>query len=501
MLQSLTPEHQIQTAGAGPATGWTEYLDRIGRAARGIVNGRPVQDGFLAFPRALPEYRPDYLGDVVSAAMLDELGRRPIDANDWKRWRPSIEALIAQVLDWPQGDRVRATALTAAKHGLGVDFRHGDNASDDGLAELTLDIRALQQEAFGVSRPTAVQLSDGGRHLGVVFLTGYEDAAGVSSAQAVMDQAGDLPLRALLRCCIGRSRFWTATVSDALSRLHRRSLGELASHRDSEIRAVLSAGIRACLEQQLRRPTAPALTYEAQRRGSPSLPILMYHRVADDGDPGLARYRVTPAQFEQQMGWLKQNGFTPLSLDSLKSTGRGDNELPHRSVLITFDDGYQDFYDHAWPVLRKLDFPSVMFVVAGKVGDRSDWDQALGRSEPLMSWSQLAEISAGGVTIGSHSLMHRRFSRLDIRESYDDMRVSADIIARELGRRPTAFCYPYGVYDRLVERLLPACTYEFGFTCDPPAASQDNPLRLPRIEIMGSDDITSFAAKLESCAS
>jgi peptidoglycan/xylan/chitin deacetylase (PgdA/CDA1 family) len=141
-----------------------------------------------------------------------------------------------------------------------------------------------------------------------------------------------------------------------------------------------------------------------------------------------------------------------------------------------------------------------MFVVAGKVGDRSDWDQALGRPEPLMSWSQLAEISAGGVTIGSHSLTHRRFSRLDVRESCDDMRVSAEIIAHELRQRPTAFCYPYGVYDRLVERLLPTCTYEFGFTCDPPAATpQDNPLRLPRIEIMGSDDIRSFSAKMESC--
>jgi peptidoglycan/xylan/chitin deacetylase (PgdA/CDA1 family) len=500
MLQSLPPDPHSQTTGAGPALSWAEYLDRIRCVARHIVNGRPVQDDFLAFPRALPEYRPDYLGEVLSAEMRDELGRRSIDANEWKRWRPDLQALIAQVLDWPQGNRVRAIALAAAKHGLGVDFHHCGDASDDVLAEVMVDIRAPRDHAFSVSRPTAVQLSDGGRHLGLVFLTGYEDAARLSFAQAGMDQAGDLQLRALLRCCVGHGRFWIATVSNAASRLRRRSLGELARHRESEARAVLSAGARACLEQQLRRPSAAGSTHDERRLAFPSIPILMYHRVADDGDPRLARYRVTPGQFEQQMGWLKQNGFTPLSLDSLTSARRGDSQMPRRPVLITFDDGYRDFYDHAWPVLRKLDFPSVMFVVAGKVGDRSDWDQALGRPEPLMSWSQLAEISAGGVTIGSHSLMHRRFSRLDVHESYDDMRVSAEIIARELGQRPTAFCYPYGVYDRLVERLLPACTYEFGFTCDPPAATQDNPLRLPRIEIMGSDDISSFSAKVESCA-
>jgi peptidoglycan/xylan/chitin deacetylase (PgdA/CDA1 family) len=489
-------------SGAGPASSWDDYLDRIRCAARSIVGGRQVQDGFLARPQSLPEYQPSYLGDVVSAAMLDELGRRSIEVNEWESWRSDIQILIAQVLDWPEGARVRATALTAAKHGLGLDFGHCSNASDDVLAETVVDIRALREDAFNMSQPTAVQLGFGGNRLGLVFLTGHEDVAHGSFAQSVMDQSGDLPLRAALRCLIGRGRFWTATISKAVSRLRRRSLSELAKHRESETKAVLFAGVRACLARQLRRPDAEQLIDDDHGLAFPTIPILMYHRVADDGDPGLARYRVTPTQFEQQMGWLKQNGFTPLSLDVLKSARRGDSRLPHRPVLITFDDGYCDFYHHAWPVLRKLAFPSVMFVVAGKVGDCSDWDQALGRPEALMDWSQLAEISAGGVTIGSHSLMHRRFSRLDVREAYDDMRVSAEIIDRALGQRPTAFCYPYGVYDRLVERLLPTCAYEFAFTCDPPAAMpQDNPLRLPRIEIMGSDDIRSFQTKVEACTS
>jgi len=487
---------------AGPASSWDEYLDRISSTARGIAAGRPVSGGLLAPPRSLPEYRPDYLGEVVSAAMLDELGRRSIAADEWERWRPDIQDLIAQVLDWPGGGRVRATALTVAKHGLGLDFGHSGNASDDVLAETAVDIAALRDDAFSVSRPTAIQLSFGGRHLGLVFLTGHEGAAGRSFAWSLMDQARDLPLRAAVRCLIGSGRFWTATIGNALSRLRLRSPGELARHLEDETRVVLSAGVGACLARQLRRANAGEWTCDDRGLPSPSIPILMYHRIADEGDPGLARYRVTPAQFEQQMGWLRRNGFTPLSIDLLRSARRGDGRWPRRPVLITFDDGYRDFYDHAWPVLRNLAFPSVMFVVAAKVGDCSDWDQALGRPEPLMGWSELAEISAGGVTIGSHSLMHHRFSRLDVRESYDDMRVSAEIIDRALGQRPAAFCYPYGVYDRLIERLLPTCAYEFGFTCDPPAAApQDNPLRLPRIEIMGSDDIRSFSAKIEACAS
>ena len=488
--------------GAGPASSWDDYLDRIRCTARSIVNGSPVEEGFLALPRTLPEYRPDYLGEVVSAAILDELGRRSIDASEWDRWRPDIQTLIAQVLDWPEAGRVRATALTAAKHGLGLDFGRCGNASENVLAETAVDIGAPREEAFSVSQPTAVQLGFGGKHLGLVFLTGHEDVANRSFARSVLEQAGDLPLRSTLRCLIGSGRFWTATIGDVASRLRQRPLRELGRHLEDQTRAVLSAGVRASLGRQLRRANAGEWTDDNRGLASPSIPILMYHRVADDGDPGLARYRVTPAQFEQQMGWLKQNDFTPLSLDLLKSARQGDRRFPRRPVLITFDDGYRDFYDHAWPVLRKLAFPSVMFVVAGKVGDRSDWDQAFGRPEPLMDWTELAEISAGGVTIGSHSLMHRRFSRLDVRDAYDDMRVSAEIIDRALGQRPSAFCYPYGVYDRLVERLLPICAYEFAFTCDPPAATpQDNPLRLPRIEIMGYDDIRSFSAKMETCAS
>lgn len=488
-------------AGTAAASSWDEYLGRIRQAAQGIVHSRPVEDGFLTFPQSLPEYRPDYLGEVVAAAMRDELGRRPIDRDTWERWRPAIQALIAQVLDWPGGDRVRATALAAAKHGLGLEFGRTCDTSADVLAELEVDLRRPRESGFGVSGPSAVQLSFGGRRLGLVFLTGYEGAARISVAQAILDQAGDLHLSASLRHLIGRGRFWTATIGTAMSQLHRRSLGDLAKHLKGDAKAALSAGIRACLAQLLRGSGAPVATDDGGALPDTPIPVLMYHRVADDGDPELARYRVTPARFEQHMRWLKQNGFTPLSLDVLKAARTGSGQLPRRPVLITFDDGYSDFYDHAWPVLRKYAFPSVMFIVASKVGGRSDWDQALGRSEPLMDWQQLSEISAGGVAIGSHSLMHRRFSRLDIRESHDDMRISAEIIGRALGQRPIAFCYPYGVYDRLVERVLPTCGYEFAFTCDPAAATlQHNPLRLPRIEIMGSDDVPSFAAKLEACA-
>jgi peptidoglycan/xylan/chitin deacetylase (PgdA/CDA1 family) len=181
----------------------------------------------------------------------------------------------------------------------------------------------------------------------------------------------------------------------------------------------------------------------------------------------------------------------------MKEMRQGRRQLPRRPVLISFDDGYSDFYHNAWPVLRALDFPSVMFVVAGRVGERSDWDEDLGRPEPLMTWQQLLEISAAGVSIGSHSVLHRRFSRLSVLEAHGEMQDSASIIERNLGRRPSSFCYPYGVYDRSIEQILPICGYEFGFTCDVAAASlRGNPLRLPRIEVMGSDDLDGFAASV-----
>jgi peptidoglycan/xylan/chitin deacetylase (PgdA/CDA1 family) len=225
----------------------------------------------------------------------------------------------------------------------------------------------------------------------------------------------------------------------------------------------------------------------------------MYHRVAPDrdGPKALDRYRVAPEAFEAQMACLRRRGFWGVGPDQLAAAMASGRPLPGRPVMITFDDGYADFAEHAWPVLRQHDFAATVFVVPAKVGGAADWDERYGSPARLMDWDLIAELAQAGAFIESHGLTHRPFSRLPVREIYREMLASQTKIAAATGRTPIAICYPYGVADRVVERIAEECGLKLGFGVLPEIADlSDDPFRLPRIEVSGFDDLASFRRKL-----
>jgi SAM-dependent methyltransferase len=119
--------------------------------------------------------------------------------------------------------------------------------------------------------------------------------------------------------------------------------------------------------------------------GPRHMPILTYHRIADDGPAALARYRLPLREFDDQLRWLCDNGFTGVSLSMLRSAIWENGTLPERPVMITFDDGYKDILTAALPILRGHGFPATVFVVTDAVGGHADWDGAWGPPAPLLS--------------------------------------------------------------------------------------------------------------------
>jgi peptidoglycan/xylan/chitin deacetylase (PgdA/CDA1 family)/2-polyprenyl-3-methyl-5-hydroxy-6-metoxy-1,4-benzoquinol methylase len=229
------------------------------------------------------------------------------------------------------------------------------------------------------------------------------------------------------------------------------------------------------------------------------VPILMYHRVAPDGDgpAALDRWRVSPQAFEAQMAALRRRGFWGVGPDELAAAMATGKPLPGRPVMITFDDGYEDFAEHAWPVLQRHDFPATVFVVPAKVGSAADWDERYGAPLRLMGWERIAELAAAGLYVESHGLTHRPLSRLPVREVYREMLASRAQIEAATGRAPVSVCYPYGAADRVVERVAEECGLKLGFGVMPEIADlSDDPFRLPRIEVSGFDDLASFGRKL-----
>src|SRR5579863_4430845 len=104
------------------------------------------------------------------------------------------------------------------------------------------------------------------------------------------------------------------------------------------------------------------------------VPILMYHSIDDTGPAALASYRILPSRFQQQIEFLKENGYYSITLDQWAKAVRDRQILPGRPIVITFDDGYLNFLNQAWPVMRRYGFTATMFVVTGKVGGVADWE-------------------------------------------------------------------------------------------------------------------------------
>jgi peptidoglycan/xylan/chitin deacetylase (PgdA/CDA1 family) len=224
------------------------------------------------------------------------------------------------------------------------------------------------------------------------------------------------------------------------------------------------------------------------RAGVASVPVLTYHRVAADGPPELERYRVAPALFEQQMTWLAREGFAGISTYELAKALLTGAPLPKKPVLVTFDDGYVDFATDAWPALRRAGLPATLFVVPTKVGLSADWDADKGEPAPLLGWDEIARLAAEGVDVQSHGFSHRRLTHATVEEVYSEALRSGAAIRRVLGRRPLAFCYPYGARDSCAERIVEACGYRLGFTTTPGVVSLGAaPVRLPRLDISRLD--------------
>jgi glycosyltransferase involved in cell wall biosynthesis/peptidoglycan/xylan/chitin deacetylase (PgdA/CDA1 family)/ubiquinone/menaquinone biosynthesis C-methylase UbiE len=235
------------------------------------------------------------------------------------------------------------------------------------------------------------------------------------------------------------------------------------------------------------------------REVTTSLPILMYHRVAprDERRGVLNRYCVDPQAFETQMSFLRRQGYWGVTPDKLAKALAENRPLPGRAVMITFDDGYEDFAELAWPVLQKHDLAPTLFVVAGKLGGVADWDAQHDRPAPLLTWDAVAALAGQGVSVESHGLSHQAFTGLSVKDVYREMLNSRALLASATGRAPISICYPYGALDPVVEQVAQDCGFELGFsTVSGPAQLRDNPFRLPRVEISGSDDLASFAQKL-----
>ncbi len=189
--------------------------------------------------------------------------------------------------------------------------------------------------------------------------------------------------------------------------------------------------------------------------------ILLYHWFTGPVASASPEFEIAPADFRRQMLSLAHDGRALVRVRDVLAAAQGGAPLPPRSTAVTFDDAYDDFHEHALPVVAELGIPVTLFAVAGRVGGTNDWDRKRGEPQrSLMDWPRLREVAEAGVEIGSHSLTHP-----DLRSLSDDVlaqecRTSRMRLEDGVGRKVGLFAYPHGLYDARVKAAVRAAGYD-----------------------------------------
>lgn len=235
----------------------------------------------------------------------------------------------------------------------------------------------------------------------------------------------------------------------------------------------------------------------------PRAAILMYHNIACP--PKGAKLRnlyVTPFMFRFQMWYLRAAGFRVVTLEAINDFVAGDmhHSSKDKLVALTFDDGFADFYCHAYPILRHYGYPATVYLVADRVGGINSWDaDRLNVTKPLMDWSMIHELSNNGISFGSHTQTHPFLTDLDDDKAREEIETSKSLIEERLQCPVSHFCYPSGNFDDRIVRMVRDAGYATATTTQRGFAKPgDDPLALHRIHIAYRTHPLLFMYKLHS---
>lgn len=205
--------------------------------------------------------------------------------------------------------------------------------------------------------------------------------------------------------------------------------------------------------------------------------ILTYHSIDPSGSP----ISISEGQLRNHIKWFASREVQVVPLEWIHKV-----PADRSAVALTFDDGFQNFADVAWPLLKHQDIPVTLFVATERVGGDNRWPGKAAAgipTLPLMGWESIQKLVDHGLVLGSHSRTHRRSNQLDDAELEGEIAGSAEDLERRTGVRPKAFCYPFGAFDERAVALARK-HYELAVTTELAALAAEPDLhRLPRIDL------------------
>jgi peptidoglycan/xylan/chitin deacetylase (PgdA/CDA1 family) len=236
----------------------------------------------------------------------------------------------------------------------------------------------------------------------------------------------------------------------------------------------------------------------AGAKSPPAIPVLLFHRVVPDA-PINSHHGiwVTAQSFEHNLQSLTHRGYSSITFEQYHLFLSGGFILPKKPVVLTFDDGYEDNYFYAFPLLKKYGFSAVIFLVADTTRRTNFWD-ANEPQVPLMSNEQIHEMSASGIEFGSHTVTHPNLSHCSPDQARKELVESKQMIEQLTGNEIISLAYPYGAVNETIKSLAAETGYIFGIaTNSGPLNFYEDFLEIRRTQIFPWTDKFGFWKKTQ----
>ncbi len=182
------------------------------------------------------------------------------------------------------------------------------------------------------------------------------------------------------------------------------------------------------------------------------VPVLNYHQVNNKFHTVLT---MKPENFEEQIQYLSESGYHSITLEQFSQYMSGEGDLPDKPVLITFDDGYEDNYEYAYPILKKYNMIATFFLITDFIGRPG-----------YLTWDQVKEMDAAGMEFGSHTLSHRPLDSFDREGVRHELVGSKKAVEWRLGKKCEFIAFPEGKFTDTVLEETENAGYKYGFTVD-----------------------------------
>jgi len=232
-------------------------------------------------------------------------------------------------------------------------------------------------------------------------------------------------------------------------------------------------------------PAVAGAQPDSTRKNSKApVPILMYHVIGEPaGDVPYPDLYLSVADFREQVDWLEENGYTPVTLIQVQDSWYGDGTLPLKPVVLSFDDGYLGQYLYAMPILKKKGW-------AGQLNLKAEGSD--------LSSKQAKKMIDAGWEIASHTITHPDLTVISPEQLESELVDSKRILERDLGIEIVNFCYPAGQYNDVAAAAVEAAGYRGATTVEPGLARLKDPFRLKRLRINLGDGAEELASLLDA---